>query len=44
MTCQNGTLLGFSIDQIVNAMTNKQLQILDKLLGLPGVPNALLLQ
>jgi hypothetical protein len=42
--CYNGTLLGFFIDPIINAMPNKHPQISGALLGLPKAPKALLLQ
>jgi hypothetical protein len=44
VTCPTNTLLGFCKDPIVYAITNKQLQMLGALLGLPKAPKALLLQ
>jgi hypothetical protein len=44
MICHNGTLLGFCIVQIINAMSNKQPLISGALLGLPQALKTLLLQ
>jgi hypothetical protein len=44
VTCHNGILLGFCTNPIVNAMPNKQPQMLGTLLGLLRAPKALLFQ